>query len=151
MADRQRQPNEIERLIGQVRDLEQAGVFERTPVDVASLVQGDQPEKPRRLTHRLFVGLQVAAGLALVVGLVGVWRAGVSATAPPAGDSSSGADLVGVVTGGGDGQVRVLAHCFTGPSGGPLGDECRCVDFDGDQDVDLADYGAFQVAYAQSR
>ena len=65
--------------------------------------------------------------------------------------NSSGIEVVSAFDAGRGEQARVLARCFTGPAGGPLGNDCRCVDFDSDGDVDLADYGAFQVAYGQGR
>lgn len=37
-----------------------------------------------------------------------------------------------------------FADCATGPGGGPLAGECRCVDFDGDDDVDIHDFESFQ-------
>jgi hypothetical protein len=40
--------------------------------------------------------------------------------------------------------------CFTGPAAGPLSAACRCADFDSDDDVDLADFGAFQLAFSGS-
>ena len=151
MTAQQRQPDELECLISQVRELEEAGVFKRTPVQVASLVQGDRAQRPRRLTHRLFVGLQVAAGLGLVLGLAAVWRAGVATTTPSGLGNSSGMQVVSAINAGRGEQARMLARCFTGPAGGLLGNDCRCVDFDSDGDVDLADYGAFQVSYGQGR
>lgn len=48
----------------------------------------------------------------------------------------------------GDGSVNVkdygkLQSCFTGPGGGPVMPGCMCLDFDGDDDVDLDDYEAY--------
>ncbi|HUU83254.1 MAG TPA: hypothetical protein VM243_07090 [Phycisphaerae bacterium] len=151
MTDQPRQPDDIERLIAQVRDLEEAGVFRQTPVDVASLVQGGRCERPRRLTHRLFVGLQVAAGVALVVGLVTVWRLGVSSDVPDGMGNSSGADVVNAIPAGQAEQARAVARCLTGPAGGSLAEYCQSVDLDRDGDVDLADYGALQVSYGDNR
>ncbi|NOT00073.1 MAG: hypothetical protein HOP29_05555 [Phycisphaerales bacterium] len=37
-----------------------------------------------------------------------------------------------------------FADCATGPDGGPLSLECLCVDFDGDDDVDVVDFGDMQ-------
>lgn len=52
----------------------------------------------------------------------------------------------------GDGDIDLVDFgeiqlCFTGPGGGPLGEECTCVDFDEDDDVDLVDFGEFQLAF----
>ena len=37
--------------------------------------------------------------------------------------------------------------CMTGPAGGPLDDSCRMFDFDTDDDVDAADFAAFQEVF----
>jgi hypothetical protein len=147
MTDQQRQPDELGRLIAQVCELEQAGVFKRTPVNVDSLAAGDPAERPRRLTHRLFVGMQVAACVALVIGVAAVWRAGMPTTGPTGMANSSGADLIS-----GTSVVPQMVHqCLTGPTGGPLSADCQSADFDRDGDVDLEDYGVYQRAFSQVR
>ena len=50
-----------------------------------------------------------------------------------------------------DGQVSLadyasFADCMTGPDGGPCSDGCGVFDFDGDEDVDLADFSGMQEA-----
>ena len=52
----------------------------------------------------------------------------------------------------GDGDIDLsdfftFQTCFTGPDGGPVGQECECVDFDDDDDVDLQDFLAFQTSF----
>lgn len=42
-----------------------------------------------------------------------------------------------------------LVGCLAGPSGGAEG-ACQCADLDGDNDVDLADFAAFQVLFQGS-
>lgn len=37
--------------------------------------------------------------------------------------------------------------CMSGPEGGPVTPSCRQFDFDGDQDVDVSDYGSLQVIF----
>ena len=44
-------------------------------------------------------------------------------------------------------DFQSLSACLTGP-GETIGPDCPCVDFDDDDDVDLADFGAFQRAIA---
>jgi len=39
-----------------------------------------------------------------------------------------------------------MATCLTGPGAG-LSLDCRCFDFDGNADIDLADFAAFQEMF----
>ena len=41
-------------------------------------------------------------------------------------------------------------ECVTGPSGETPTPECVCFDFDGDDDVDLIDWGSLQVSFTGS-
>jgi hypothetical protein len=148
MAEQHHQPDELETRIAQVCDLEQAGVFERTPVDVASLVRDDRANRPQRLTHRLFIGLQVAAGLALVAGLATIWLAGPGTSGPGAVGNSSALETATASAAVGR-HARTLSQCLAGPAGGLRSSDCLCVDFDEDGDVDLADYGAFQRSFGK--
>ncbi len=43
--------------------------------------------------------------------------------------------------------VGFFAPCLLGPDAG-LGDSCECIDFDGDDDVDLSDFASFEVVLA---
>lgn len=149
MTDQSRHSDELERLIAELQEFEQAGVFKRTPVDVAAVVEADGGRRPG-LTHRLVVGLQVAACVGLVVGLVAVWRVGQPSDRLVGLTESSGTEVAAAIGALRSERIATLAGCFSGPAGGPLGEECSCVDYDGDGDVDLADYGAFQRAYTQS-
>jgi hypothetical protein len=47
-------------------------------------------------------------------------------------------------------DLSTYFDCVTGPDGGPLDPECECADFDGDDDVDFADFAAFQLAFTGS-
>ncbi len=42
-------------------------------------------------------------------------------------------------------DFAVVVVCFTGPDAGPVLDGCACGDLDGDTDVDLADFAAYQT------
>ncbi|MCH8147264.1 MAG: hypothetical protein IH987_04615 [Planctomycetes bacterium] len=51
-----------------------------------------------------------------------------------------------------DGAVNLLDHttfidCSSGPSTLLTGDDCPCIDLDQDQDVDLFDFGLFQLQF----
>jgi len=144
MIDRKSQPDRLEDLIAEVQRAEDAGVFRRTPVDPAALIREAPAGSRPRPAHRLFIGLQAAACIALVVGALSLWYGGNSSQDQVG--NSSGADVTSVVTAP-RADIGVLAQCFTGPADGALPRGCESVDFDADGDVDLADYGAFQRAY----
>jgi len=157
MAEKIRQPEgmdgltaedrAVERMLAEAQELEQAGVFRTTPVDVAALVRSTAPRRRFGLTRRVYVWLEVAACLALVVGLTAVWRQGAGPSGAPVIDNTSTIVM-------GPAQCRgmeTMTHCFSGPAGAPPTNECICVDFDGDGDVDLADYGEFQLTYARGQ
>ena len=44
-------------------------------------------------------------------------------------------------------DVDGFANCMTGPDTGPAPPECDCSDFDGDTDIDLADFAEFQTQF----
>lgn len=144
MTARNSQPDRLEELMAEVQRLERAGAFDRTPVDPAALLEAAMGKPQRRRVHRLFVALQAAACLALVIGVASLWRG--TGPAKVTDNGSSAARLVASCT-----DVGSLAQCFTGPSAGRLATGCECVDFDADGDVDLADYGAFQRDHSASR
>lgn len=48
-----------------------------------------------------------------------------------------------------DGELETFTSCMLGPGIGPLPPICRCNDFDGDDDADLADFAEFQVAFTE--
>lgn len=141
---RDNQADHLEDLIARVQELEEAGVFDRTPVDPAVLVSGGSDRKRPRRLGRLFTALQAAACLALAVGVISLWRSGDRPQSPVEG-RSDGNGAVALPIGG------AMIACITGPADRSLGEECRCFDSDADGDVDLADYGAFQRDYASTR
>ncbi|MCP4245418.1 MAG: hypothetical protein GY778_00060 [bacterium] len=143
MSDPVRQPNEFESLLAELQECERAGVFRRTPVDVTSAVGAESGTGRSSLAHRLYVGMQLAACVGLVIGLTAVWRVGNDLSTPLANSNSSAPTALSV------GEVmETLTVCINGPAGDPLSERCRSVDFDRDQDVDLADFGEIQMAYA---
>jgi len=53
-----------------------------------------------------------------------------------------------------DGRVNLsdfapFVDCLTGPAGGPLPDMCSALDVEPDDDVDLDDFAAFQIAFTE--
>ena len=137
------QPDRFEELLARAQQLDQAGVFNRTPVDPAALMRDSAAgSRPRRL-HRLFVALQAAACLAVIVGVVSLWR-GDNGPQSLVENRSSAPALARADAG-------TMVNCMNGPAGLALGGDCQCVDLDADGDVDLADYGALQRSYAARR
>jgi hypothetical protein len=52
-----------------------------------------------------------------------------------------------------DGGIDLLDHerfslCATGPEASLVDPDCVCLDIDGDEDVDLADYAAVQLSFS---
>ena len=136
--DPQHDPQAIERLLAEWAQLDQAGVFQRTPVDLARLAVMARPaaHSPWR---RWLIGLQAAACLALVVGLSSWWWASskTSNLPGPVGPMVHSGSTTGPAAAG-------FQHCLNGPASGSLSSDCRGADYDLDGDVDLADYGAYQ-------
>ncbi len=138
--------DEFDRLMLEAKEAEQAGVFELTPVDVEALVAEPVTIGPAHWYRHVLVGLPLAACIAMFFGVATLWQTG----------SGTGEVLItgtaAVSTFGGAIATTVercqtmenFRFCFAGPDV-PVGGECRCVDFDGDGDVDLRDMGAFQV------
>ena len=126
MANEPMHLDPLEHAWSELEQAEKAGVFLRTRVGAAELVYA-----PVRVTsvwsRRVFTRLlPVAAAIALAVALWG-WF------------SRSGQD----------GQIGRLAFhdCFGGPTAEAM-TVCREHDYDTDGDVDLADFSAFQLAFA---
>ncbi len=143
MNDPVRQPNDLENLLAELQECERAGVFRRTPVEVTSAVAGESGTGRSNLARRLHVGMQLAACVGLVIGLTAVWRVGNDLSTPLANSNSSAPTALTLGE-----AMETLTVCINGPAGEPLTERCRGVDFDRDQDVDLADFGEIQVAFA---
>ncbi len=144
MTDRIDPPDPLEEQLAQLQELEEAGVFKRTPVDAEGLVQPGAGVRRLGRLHRLFVALQAAACLAVVVGVVSLWH---REKVPPvlvSGPSNANTAARAADPG-------ILAQCLAGPATPLLGGECRVVDFDADEDVDLADFGALQRSLTGNR
>ncbi len=134
----------LELLIAEARAAEKAGVFSRTPMDVAALIQ--QPETSRwiRVYERALVALPLAACLALVVGIA-------SMMGGPAGPDIATTPMVSPAAAPSNGPCSpdVIAACLAGPNMA-VSDECRCADFDADGDVDLLDLSSYQKQVAST-
>ncbi len=141
----------LERLMAEAAQAEQAGVFQATEIEAASLLSRPavRPSWFRRHQHAL-VGLPVAACLAFVA-VLGTLHYGAPGTFTqvvvnsPTGENNMTSDASAAV---GHRTADVLMSCFSGPGRGFLSTECATADLDSDGDVDLADFSAFQLVEA---
>lgn len=123
----------FEQLIAEAFAAQKAGVFARTPVDVAELATAG----PRQVRwhERVLVGLPVAACVAAAVGIASMWSL-------PAGERSPLASLEPSRVAS-PADVRLVADCLSGP-GAEVSNGCTAADLDDDGDVDLHDLSAYQ-------
>jgi hypothetical protein len=135
----------FERLIAEAFAAQKAGVFARTPVDVAALAAPAPAVRKVRWHERVLVGLPVAACVAAVLGIASMW-------AMTGGDGSMTSPLASVrpSIGGEQFSAQMLVECMTGP-GEAVSNGCTAADLDGDGHVDLRDLSAFQVLAAGRR
>ena len=138
--------DEFDRLMLYMVEAKRAGVFDSTPIDVECLATEPVPVGTAHWSRHVLVGLPLAACIAMFFGVATLWEVG-SGT----GDGFMNGTTA-VSTLGGTAALPVercqnlenFRNCFSGP--GVLVDgNCRCVDFDGDGDVDLRDVGALQL------
>ena len=120
---------------------ERAGLFGRTQIDSRRLLR-----QPVRLGSRRLVFRALPAAAAAVIA-VGVWtwmfRAELAELRRNNGVSS------GAVADVPTKHYRNFYDCHNGPTG-ELVSGCRGQDYDADGNVDLADFAAYQLAYADS-
>lgn len=142
-----RQDDWFDELLSETRGAEHAGVFARTPIDVAALFSGERREAGgvRWWGRAARVLLPVAACVGLSVGVVRLWIQGAAGARSVGGAGSTHVDARQCPA-----DFRLFNTCFTGPLSGEMAGECDCFDFDGDQDVDFADFGRFQRQLAMS-
>jgi hypothetical protein len=132
MTDDREQLDVIETALLELEAADAAGAFERTSVDGRSILAvGPDAARTtlsarRRALRVVLRSLPVAAALALVVGVWG-WM--------------FSAELSRI-----SGQVN-FQKCFGGPTSARM-TECSEHDYDADGDVDLADFSAYQLAFA---
>ena len=133
----------IEATLAELGDAERAGVFGRRPLPEREAWK-DEPATvlfPLRIVRRL----AIAAVIALAVGVSSLmFQKNLSSLR----EHSRMATTVRVAD---LGTIQAsIAQCLGGPSGS-IDPACGGVDFDGDGDVDLADFRSFQVSYAVQR
>ena len=130
----------LEELIAESRAAHEAGVFSRTRLDVAGLVEPPRASLMVRFYERALVGLPLAACLGIAIGIA--WMSGgpmdVSPSRSAVMDGASQPAVVAELC-----SLEVIAECAGGP-GSAVGAECGCADLDSDGDVDLFDWSSYQ-------
>jgi hypothetical protein len=131
----------VELLIAEARAAGDAGVFRRTDLDYASLLEQPRPSRLVRFYERAIVGLPIAACLAIVVGIAATEDRSSTGSKPTplaslhhSATTQAGYSLC---------SMDLIAECVAGPNT-PATGECACADLDRDGDVDLSDLGSYQ-------
>ncbi len=120
---------------------ERAGLFGRTQIDSRRLLMQPVRLGSRRLVFR---ALPAAAAAVIAVG-VWTWMFRVELAELRRDNGASSGAVADVPTK----HYRNFYDCHHGPTG-ELVSGCRGQDYDADGNVDLADFAAYQLAYADS-
>ena len=144
MTHDRNQLDPVETALLELQDADRARLFRRTRVDEARLVAGRVPAQSsgsRRVAMRF---LPVAAALAMAIG-VWSWMFSTELAETRRAQDASPTLLADASTP----DPGSFHKCFAGPTAG-TSSSCQELDYDSDGDVDLADFGAYQLAYADS-
>ncbi len=139
MDNDRRHLDPIEDGLAELAEAQRAGVFGRTPIDAGQCLLADEPRAPvnvRRLMARL---MPVAAVLVLAVT---VW------TTMFALQLSEIRENKQMLAAGQAKPDTSFATCMNGPSGDGLSGQCGELDRDTNGQIDLRDFGSYQLAYA---
>ena len=141
MVNSREQLDPIEEALLELKAADQAKLFGRTQIDSRLLAAQRTSHGSRRIVFRL---LPVEAAVSMAIG-VWTWMFSTELTALRKKSGASSA----VVSDSPVENRENFYECFSGPTGG-VSPTCREHDYDtdGDGDVDLADFGAYQLAYA---
>jgi hypothetical protein len=140
----------VERLLVELREAEQAGVFRRTRSDAgwfSEQLVGAMPS--RSVWKNARVMSAIAAVFALAVGVWSTmfyWQIGGLRERVRAGLEQSTASA----TKPSDLSVAEFVGCLSGPGGSGLSDDCRQHDRDRNGRIDLREVSALQLAYSGS-
>ena len=137
MTSEPRQLDSIEDALFELDAAERAGVFERSSVDARQLLRQPEPVGWRGRAVRF---VSAAAVIAMAVGVWG-WVYSLQWSQLR---ERTGASVVAELSAAGPGRFY---ECFQGPTG-TIRSSCRECDYDADGDVDLVDFGVYQLAYA---
>ncbi len=144
MTHDRNQLDPVEEALLELQDADRARLFRRTRVDEARLVADPVTARSsgsRRGAIRL---LPVAAALVMAIGVWSWMFSAEFAETRRAQDASP--TLLADASTPDPGSFH---KCFAGPTAG-TSSSCQELDYDSDGDVDLADFGAYQLAYADT-
>ena len=133
------QPESLEAALGEWSALQSARVFEPTPVDTRALLAAMIDDGARRDPHRP-MRIRWGAVAAAAMLAFGMWGAMFSWQLSDVRRTASytlGPDEFEPCRGN-------FLDCFAHSAVADSGASCRGFDFDGDGDIDLADFGAYQ-------
>lgn len=127
------QPDPMEVALGRLEAAEQAGVFHKTDVDAARLLRSDNHVTQIDFARRVKRILPFAAAAMLVAGVWGtMWNTELGRLRT---------QKLAMMENDCDGS---FLKCFQGLRNSES--VCRTYDYDRDGDVDLADYGTYQMS-----
>lgn len=133
MLNDQFQPDQFESALRRVEAAEKADVFGRSPVDADALLRSASSMAPMSFTHRMMRIVPFAAAAMLVVGVWGtMWNTQLGKLR---------SQKLAMVESDCDGS---FLKCFQGPS--QQNAICGTYDYDRDGDIDLADFGTYQMS-----
>ena len=139
MHDDRRQLDPIEEGLAEMAQAQRAGVFGRTPVDLAQCLLADEPAAPVNVRGLMIRLMPVAAVLLLAFT---VWT---TMFAMQLSEIREKKQLLAARQVAPD---TSYAACMNGPTGDGLSDQCGQLDRDTNGLIDLRDFGAYQLAYA---
>lgn len=141
MTDHRQRLDPVEETMLELDAGERAGLFGRTQIDGRLLLLQPVRLGSRRLVFRL---LPAAAAAVIAIG-VWTWMFRVELAGLRRDNGVSAGTVAGVPAK----DYRSFYACHNGPTEG-LVSGCLGQDYDADGDVDLADFGAYQLAYADT-
>ena len=139
MIDRFDQLDPIEASLRELADAERAELFRWTRVDARSLLRSAAVASGTPRVFRRIRWVSIAAVFALAATIC-AWVLTTGSGLPRQHGIPSGA-MIASATSGCDGT---FFGCMTGPNGTPASG-CGVYDYDADGDIDLVDYGTYQL------
>lgn len=133
MLNDQYRHDPIESALRRVEAAEKADVFGRSPVDADALLRSAGSKAPLSFTRKMMRIVPLAAAAMLVVGVWGtMWNTQLGKLR---------SQKLAMVENDCDGS---FLKCFQGPS--DQNAVCGTYDYDSDGDIDLADFGTYQMS-----